>query len=188
MKTFMMLAEITATFWVAVAVGLLITYWLLGLVRIRETQVGIVIKKFAARSLPPGQLIARAGEAGYQADTLAPGLHFGYWVWQYRVLKKSVTVVPQGEIALVIAADGAAIPMGRILGKVADCDLFQDARKFLVNGGEKGRQLGILTAGISGWAAVWGTLKLVRTKSFTPFVIYRVLAGLAVLALYGARA
>lgn len=48
--------------------------------------------------------------------------------------------------------------------------------------------LGILTAGISGWAAVWGTLKLVRTKSFTPFVIYRVLAGLAVLALYGARA
>ena len=35
----------------------------------------------------------------------------------------------------------------RILGKVVDCDNFQDARKFLVNGGEKGRQLGILTAG-----------------------------------------
>ncbi|PYJ55851.1 MAG: band 7 protein, partial [Verrucomicrobia bacterium] len=28
-----------------------------------------------------------------------------------------------------------------------DCDNFQDARKFLLNGGEKGRQLGILTAG-----------------------------------------
>src|SRR5204862_2645457 len=27
------------------------------------------------------------------------------------------------------------------------CDNFQDARKFLANGGEKGRQLGILTAG-----------------------------------------
>ena len=147
MKTFVMLAEITATTWVIMAAGLLVAYWLLGLVLIRETQVGIVIKKFAARSLPPGQLLALAGEAGYQADALAPGVHFGYWFWQYRVIKKSVTVVPQGEIALVIAADGAAIPTGRILGKVVDCDMFQDARKFLVNGGEKGRQLGILTAG-----------------------------------------
>ena len=59
----------------------------------------------------------------------------------------SVTAVPQGEIALVLAADGAAIPPERILGKVADYDNFQDARKFLLNGGEKGRQLGILTAG-----------------------------------------
>ncbi len=147
MKTFVMLAEITVTFWVAVAAALVILYWLLGLVLIRETQVGIVVKKFAARSLSPGQLLALAGEAGYQADALAPGVHFGYWFWQYRVLKMPVTVVPQGEIALVIAADGAAIPTGRILGQVVDCDMFQDARKFLVNGGEKGRQLGILTAG-----------------------------------------
>src|SRR5204863_7909660 len=81
------------------------------------------------------------------ADTLAPGLYCGYWRGQYRILKVSVTVVPQGEIALVLAADGAAIPTERILGKIVDCDNFQDARKFLVNGGEKGRQLGILTAG-----------------------------------------
>src|SRR5439155_24523169 len=99
------------------------------------------------RSLEPGRLLALAGEAGYQADTLAPGLHFGYWRWQYRILKTPVTVVPQGEIALVLAADGAPIPPQRILGKVVESDNFQDARKFLRNGGEKGRQLGILTAG-----------------------------------------
>ena len=41
--------------------------------------------------------------------------------------------------------------------------------------------VGIVTSGISGWFAVWGTLKLVRTRTFTPFVIYRfVLAGLIV--------
>jgi uncharacterized membrane protein YqiK len=120
---------------------------LLGAVLIRERQVGIVVKKFGARSLPPGRLVALAGEAGYQADTLAPGLHFGYFGWQYRISKAPVIVVPQGEIALVVAADGAAIPTERILGKVVDSDNFQDARKFLVNGGEKGRQLGILTAG-----------------------------------------
>jgi uncharacterized membrane protein YqiK len=120
---------------------------LLGAVLIHERQVGIVVKKFGGRSLPPGRLVALAGEAGYQADTLAPGLHFGYYRWQYRIIKAPVTVVPQGEIALVVAADGAAIPAERILGKVVDSDNFQNARKFLLNGGEKGRQLGILTAG-----------------------------------------
>jgi uncharacterized membrane protein YqiK len=120
---------------------------LTGAVFIRERQVGIVVKKFGARSLPAGGLIALAGEAGYQADTLAPGLHFGYWPWQYRVIKEPVITVPQGEIALVVAADGGAIPTERILGRVVDCDNFQDARKFLMNGGEKGRQLAILTAG-----------------------------------------
>ncbi len=126
---------------------LLVGPLLFGTVLIRERQVGIVVKRFSSRSLQAGQLIALAGEAGYQADTLAPGLHFGFWRWQYRILKVPVTIVPQGEIALVVAADGVSIPSERILGKVVDCDNFQNARKFLVNGGEKGRQLGILTAG-----------------------------------------
>jgi len=120
---------------------------ILGAVLIQERQVGIVVKRFGGRGLAPGRLIALGGEAGYQADTLAPGLHFGYWRWQYRIIKEPVTVVPQGEIALVLAADGAAIPAERILGEIVDCDNFQDARKFLANSGEKGRQLGILTAG-----------------------------------------
>ncbi len=126
---------------------LLLAPLLSGAVFIRERQVGIVVKKFGSRSLPAGRLLALAGEAGYQADTLAPGLHFGYFGWQFRVIKVPVTMVRQGEIALVVAADGAAIPSERILGKIVESDNFQDARKFLLNGGEKGRQLGILTAG-----------------------------------------
>jgi undecaprenyl-diphosphatase len=43
--------------------------------------------------------------------------------------------------------------------------------------------IGIVTAGISGWFAVWGTLRLVRTRSFAPFVVYRCLAGVAVLVI-----
>lgn len=127
--------------------GTMFLMMLLGIVVINERQVGIVVKKFSGRQLPPGQLIALHGEAGYQADTLAPGWHFGYWPWQYTVIKAPVTVVPQGEIALVVAADGASNPPQRILGKVVECDNFQDARQFLINGGEKGRQLGFLTAG-----------------------------------------
>ncbi len=113
---------------------------------IAENESGLVIRRFGP-ALPPGRLIALAGEAGYQADLLPPGWHFGLWTWQYRVVRVPLTVVRPGEIALVVAADGETIPTDRILGHVVDCDDFQDARAFLQNGGEKGRQLGFLTAG-----------------------------------------
>jgi undecaprenyl-diphosphatase len=41
--------------------------------------------------------------------------------------------------------------------------------------------IGVVTSGVSGFVAVWGTLHLIRTHSFRPFVVYRVLAGVAVL-------
>ena len=117
-----------ALLFIIVGCLLLLGPFLTGATLIHERQVGVVIKRFAGSSLAPGQLIALNGEAGYQADTLAPGLHFGLWRWQYQILKVPVTVVPQGEIALVVAADGAPIPSERILGRVVDSDNFQDAR------------------------------------------------------------
>ncbi len=150
MTTVVMLAALSpvlSLIVLAALAALLVGPLVLGAVLIQERQVGIVVKRFGTRALPPGRFIALGGEAGYQADTLAPGLHFGYWRWQYRIIKVPVTIVPQGEIALVLAADGASIPPECILGKIVDCDNFQDARKFLANGGEKGRQLGIVTAG-----------------------------------------
>lgn len=121
--------------------------FLCGLVIVGEREVGIVVKKFSGKSLAAGQIVALNGEAGYQADTLAPGWHWGYWPLQFDVRKEKAIVVPQGEIALIVAADGAPIPPERILAKVVACDNFQDARKFLTKGGEKGRQMGFLTAG-----------------------------------------
>lgn len=41
--------------------------------------------------------------------------------------------------------------------------------------------VGIATAGVSGWIAMWGMLRLVRTRSFMPFVVYRCALGVAVL-------
>lgn len=46
---------------------------------------------------------------------------------------------------------------------------------------------GIAASAVTGWLAVWGTLRFVRTRTFTPFVVYRVVVGLAVLAVYAAR-
>lgn len=41
--------------------------------------------------------------------------------------------------------------------------------------------VGVITAGVSGWLAVWGLMRLIRTKTFDGFVAYRILAGVGVL-------
>jgi undecaprenyl-diphosphatase len=46
--------------------------------------------------------------------------------------------------------------------------------------------VGIATSCLSGWFAVWGTLRLVRTRSFTPFVVYRIALGAVVLMVVAA--
>ena len=40
---------------------------------------------------------------------------------------------------------------------------------------------GIVASAITGFIAVWGTIRFLRTHTFTPFVIYRVVAGTAVI-------
>jgi uncharacterized membrane protein YqiK len=113
---------------------------------IRANESGLVVKRFGP-ALASGRIIALDGEAGYQARMLPPGWHLWYWRLRYRVVKVPVVVVPPGEIALVVAADGAAIPSERVLGRQIECNNFQDADAFLRGGGERGRQLAFLTAG-----------------------------------------
>lgn len=48
--------------------------------------------------------------------------------------------------------------------------------------------VGVGAAAITGFGAVWGLLRFVRTRSFAPFVIYRIVAGGVVIALAVARA
>ena len=131
---------------VVVAVAALVLVVRLGVRVIGPSQSGLLIKRFG-RELPAGHVIALEGEAGYQARMLGPGWHFPVWRWRYRVVKVLVVVVNPGEIALVVAADGRAIPAGRVLGREVRCDSFQDADAFLRGGGERGRQLAIVTAG-----------------------------------------
>lgn len=119
----------------------------LGVVVIGESEVGIITKKISQRNLPPGNVIATEGEAGIQAETLAPGWHLGYWPVVYKIDKVGLTNIEPGQLGLVMAIDGAQITSSRILAKSVECNNFQSARAFLKNGGEKGKQLGLLTAG-----------------------------------------
>ena len=121
-----------------------------GLVIVPEDKIGLVTKKYVLvgkQSLPEGRIIATKGEAGFQAQTLAPGVYFWKWYWQYDITFQSFTVIPTGKIGLVLARDGGELEIGAILGRKVPCDSYQDAEAFLKNGGRKGRQTGIITPG-----------------------------------------
>jgi uncharacterized membrane protein YqiK len=122
-----------------------------GMVIVPEDKIGLVTKKFVLigtdRSLPDGRIIATKGEAGYQAQTLAPGLYWGKWIWQYAIDMTPFTIIPEGKIGLVLSKDGKEIPTGRILARKVASDNFQDATAFLDNGGQKGRQTAFITTG-----------------------------------------
>ncbi|MFT3753849.1 MAG: SPFH domain-containing protein [Paludibacter sp.] len=125
--------------------------FLFGMIIVPEDRIGLVTKKFvlfgADKALPDGRIIATKGEAGFQAKALAPGLYFGKWFWQYDVTMEQFMVIPEGKVGLVMAKDGAPIPTGNILAQSVDCDNFQDAEKFLLNGGQRGRQTAYITTG-----------------------------------------
>lgn len=122
-----------------------------GVLIIPEDKIGLVTVKFVLfgehKQLPEGRIIATKGEAGFQAQTLAPGIYTGYWIWQYDVELQPLTVIPNGKIALMLARDGREMPTGQILARKVECDSYQDAEKFLNNGGYKGRQATVLQAG-----------------------------------------
>src|SRR5258708_19684439 len=122
----------------------------LGVISVPQERIRLVTKKFVLvgrQSLPEGRIIASNGEAGYQAQTLAPGVYFGKWFWQYDVTFQPFSIIPTGKIGLVLARDGAELETGSILARKVPCDSFQDAEAFLKNGGRKGRQTGIMTPG-----------------------------------------
>ena len=121
-----------------------------GLVIVPEDRIGLVTKKFVLfgkQELPEGRIIAINGEAGFQAQTLAPGVYFWKWIWQYAINFQPFIVIPTGKIGLVMAKDGMELETGRILARKVNCDSFQDAESFLKNGGRKGRQTAIITPG-----------------------------------------
>ena len=150
-------AQYLVYLWLLVPILAIVFYkWVLraicGMVIIPENRIGIVTKKFVLfgknKTLPEGRIIALEGEAGIQADPLAPGLYWGYWIWQYEINAVEFTGVPQGKIGLIVARDGSELPMGHILAQKVSCNNFQDARAFLSNGGQKGKQVAYLNTGV----------------------------------------
>ena len=91
--------------------------------------------------------MALHGEGGWQASTLRPGLHWGYFPWMCKIRKESALHIGVDEIGLVEAKDGAPPQPGRMFGGLVACDDFQDGLAFLTEGGQRGKQAAILPAG-----------------------------------------
>lgn len=150
------LQQLLHYWWVLIPVLTLLLYksvlrGLFGMIIIPENKIGLVTKKFVLggnKSLPNGRIIAANGEAGYQIDPLAPGLHWGYWFWQYDIIQQEFLTVPRGKIGLVSAKDGMQLPMGQILARSVECNNYQDARAFFQNNGQKGKQVRYLNTGV----------------------------------------
>ena len=124
---------------------------LFGVVIIPQNSIGILNKRYALfgkyKTLAEGQIIALNGEAGYQADTLAPGIHFWLWPWQYKITTQPYIVISRGNIGIVESSGGKPLSDGRVLGKAVESDSFQSVRAFLENGGARGPQIAIIPPG-----------------------------------------
>ncbi|HEY6803438.1 MAG TPA: SPFH domain-containing protein [Pyrinomonadaceae bacterium] len=96
----------------------------------------------------PIAFIKRGGVKGIQLRTLPPGL-WPIHPYLFRVSIAKATMVPQGKVGVVTAADGGPLDPGRLLGKaITDHRNFQDAEQFIASGGQKGPQVDILTPGV----------------------------------------
>src|SRR6476469_4517596 len=105
--------------WIILLIILIVLYkfvlrFLFGMVIVPEDKIGLVTKKFVLfgknKELPDGRIIATLGEAGFQGRTLAPGIYFWMWFWQFDVTMELFTVIPEGKVGLVLAKDGSEIP------------------------------------------------------------------------------
>lgn len=136
---------------------------------IPNNSVGVVEKLWSGSgSVAEGQIIALNDEAGFQADLLRGGVHFGYWRWQYAVHQVPLVTISQGKIGYVYARDGQPLMPNQALGRDVACNSYQDAIAFLAgnsadvgnsaNGGsanpaeemigQRGRQRAILREGV----------------------------------------
>jgi len=103
--------------WISGGTVVLVTFSLVfGLVIIGEQESGLVVRRYGPQ-LAAGRIIALDDEAGYQARMLAPGWHFPLWKWKFKVERVPLIEVAPGEIALVVAKDGAPTPNERVLAR-----------------------------------------------------------------------
>src|SRR5262245_5673854 len=136
------------------------------LIEIGADEMG-VIEAIDGEPMPPGRIFApdraqnahnnfqdpiafikRGGVKGIQLRTLPPGL-WPIHPYLFRVSIAKATMVPQGKVGVVTAADGGPLDPGRLLGKaISDHRNFQDAEQFIASGGQKGPQVDILTPGV----------------------------------------
>ena len=133
------------------------------MIELKEDEIGLV-EAIDGVPVPAGRIFAKTvqghdffqngegflqngGEKGPQMQVLPPG-QYRINPYLFRVTREQAVQIPDGQIGVVVAQDGAPIEPGRLLAKsVGGHDNFQNADSFLNNGGQKGPQMDILLPG-----------------------------------------
>lgn len=125
------------------------------LIEIGADELGVV-EAIDGEPMPPGRIFAldraqnahnnfqdpiafikQGGVKGIQLRTLPPGL-WPIHPYLFRVSVARTTVIPQGKVGVIIAADGASLDAGRLLARAVDGHIsFQNAELFVSAGGQE---------------------------------------------------
>jgi len=130
-------------------------------IKINDDEIGIV-EAITGKPIPGGKILAddvecdlfqdgeaflkNGGQKGKQINILPPG-EYRINTYLFKVEVKQATIINPDQVGIVDAIAGESIPPGKIMAAPVECNLFQDAKAFLKNGGQKGPQLQILTPG-----------------------------------------
>jgi hypothetical protein len=143
----------------AIAVGCVLST---SFVIIDKDKVGHLNRKFMAKPLPEGRILALSGELGPQARVLGPGFRFEFLLNVfYDVESLPVLEIPTGKYAILKAKDGNPLRQGQYLADAwpeEDFDLMKNAEYFMGEAifgkerssgprGQKGPQLSVLRPG-----------------------------------------
>ena len=99
---------------VAVVLGVWLAWeWLFCRFYVGPDEMAVLTAK-TGTDLPPGQILARAGQRGILEDVLGEGRHFrNPWLFERRIMP--VTVIPPGKVGVVTSKVGDPLPEGEFL-------------------------------------------------------------------------
>ena len=119
-------------------------YWYMILVSIQPGRIGIVYEK-SGKDEPTGHFIVEKGHKGIQREVMMPGWHFFFGTTMLKeITKEKMTVVPKGQVGVLIAQDGRKLRKGAVLAE--DDEIDPETGK-LIRMGEKGIRKRILQPG-----------------------------------------
>ncbi len=129
---------------VLLLIGLIILFN--SFVNVDGDEMATLERRWVGKEMADGRTVALPGEVGVQARILGPGLHF-LLPFIYKATKHKYLVVGDSQVGIVYAITGKSIPQGQFMATSVDSDMFQDGEKFLLNGGQKGPQVGVIPPG-----------------------------------------
>ena len=121
-------------------------------VRVPDGHLGQLFRIYGGGSLSEGRIVAVHGENGPQARILTPGFHPWFLVnvlYDVDTSKTEINVA-KGKVGILTAKDGVPLRAGQAFADPFPAKFgynMLDAEVFLLNGGQRGPQLTVLTPG-----------------------------------------